>query len=171
MGEVVLIEDDSTQEFPLFLPPTPSPLQIITIKSSSIRETPGVITCNSNGCTSQGSSQGITLRELESWLPITESRNGSTFSAMFHLLCSGIGFQALLLPVAFAALGWWVYKLFNDFYPSLQTTIAYSLFFCYGNLLFDQLRYDSNMATSFVPKAVLFFKISKFQCRLRWTKE
>ncbi|XWS62600.1 hypothetical protein CRYUN_Cryun06bG0024900 [Craigia yunnanensis] len=106
MGEVVPIGDDSTQELPLYLPPTPSPLQIITIKSSSIREMPGVITCNSNGCTSQGSGQDITLRELESWLPITESRNGSTFSVMFHLLCSGIGFQALLLPVAFAALGW-----------------------------------------------------------------
>ncbi|XWS67673.1 hypothetical protein CRYUN_Cryun04dG0026200 [Craigia yunnanensis] len=106
MGEVVPIEDDSTQDLPLYLPPKPSSLQIITIKSSSIRETPGVITCSSNGCTSQGSGQGITLNELESWLPITESRNGSTFSAMFHLLCSGIGFQALSLPVAFAALGW-----------------------------------------------------------------
>ncbi|XVE48785.1 hypothetical protein DITRI_Ditri01bG0030600 [Diplodiscus trichospermus] len=106
MGEVVPIEDDSTQELPLYLPPTPSPLQIITVKASSIKETPGVIRCNSNGCMSQGSGQGITLRELESWLPITESRNGSIFSAIFHLLCSGIGFQALLLPVAFAALGW-----------------------------------------------------------------
>ncbi|XWS40248.1 hypothetical protein CRYUN_Cryun18bG0124100 [Craigia yunnanensis] len=89
MGEVVPIEDNSTQE----------PLQIITIESSSIKETPG-------DCTSQDSGQGINLRELESWLPITESRNGNTFSAMFHILCSGIGFQALLLPVAFTALGW-----------------------------------------------------------------
>ncbi|XP_022762261.1 lysine histidine transporter-like 7 [Durio zibethinus] len=100
MGEVVPIEDDSTQELPLYLPPTPSPLQIITIKSTSIKETtPGVTKCDSNG-------QGVDPRELESWLPITESRNGSTFSAIFHLLCSGIGYQVLLLPAAFAVLGW-----------------------------------------------------------------
>ena len=100
MGEVVPIEDNSTQE----------PLQNITIESSSIKETPG-------DCTSQDSGQGINLRELESWLPITESRNGNTFSAMFHLLCSGIGFQALLLPVAFATLWWWVCKFCNDWTP------------------------------------------------------
>ncbi|KAL3730930.1 hypothetical protein ACJRO7_027881 [Eucalyptus globulus] len=40
------------------------------------------------------------------WLPITESRGGSTASAVFHLLCSGLGIQALMLPVAFASLGW-----------------------------------------------------------------
>ncbi|XP_062177347.1 lysine histidine transporter-like 8 isoform X2 [Alnus glutinosa] len=42
----------------------------------------------------------------EAWLPITESRNGNTFFATFHILCSGIGMQALVLPVAFATLGW-----------------------------------------------------------------
>ncbi|XP_015893179.3 lysine histidine transporter-like 7 [Ziziphus jujuba] len=46
------------------------------------------------------------LNPIEAWLPITESRNGNTFSAMFHLLCSGIGIQALSLPFAFASLGW-----------------------------------------------------------------
>ncbi|GFQ01886.1 lysine histidine transporter-like 8 [Phtheirospermum japonicum] len=40
------------------------------------------------------------------WLPITESRNGTTLRAAFHLLCSGIGYQALLLPIAFISLGW-----------------------------------------------------------------
>ncbi|CAN1192588.1 Lysine histidine transporter-like 7 [Linum perenne] len=44
--------------------------------------------------------------DVESWLPITESRNGSLWSSVFHLLSSGIGVQALLLPVAFASLGW-----------------------------------------------------------------
>ncbi|MQL83824.1 hypothetical protein Taro_016331 [Colocasia esculenta] len=39
-------------------------------------------------------------------LPITESRKGNAFYAAFHTLSSGIGFQALLLPVAFASLGW-----------------------------------------------------------------
>lgn len=44
----------------------------------------------------------------DAWLPITESRNGNAFSAAFHVLNSNIGFQALMLPVAFATLGWYV---------------------------------------------------------------
>lgn len=43
---------------------------------------------------------------LEEWLPITGSRNGTVLTSIFHLLCSGIGFQTLLLPLAFAMLGW-----------------------------------------------------------------
>ncbi|KAJ0247229.1 Amino acid transporter [Hirschfeldia incana] len=43
---------------------------------------------------------------LEEWLPITESRIGNVYTATFHLLCSGLGFQVLLLPAAFSALGW-----------------------------------------------------------------
>ncbi|KAL9225728.1 hypothetical protein vseg_001618 [Gypsophila vaccaria] len=42
----------------------------------------------------------------EAWLPITESRNGNSYYAAFHVLCSGIGFQALVLPLAFTSLGW-----------------------------------------------------------------
>ncbi|KAI4297819.1 hypothetical protein L6164_037684 [Bauhinia variegata] len=42
----------------------------------------------------------------DAWLPITESRNGNAFYATFHILNSNIGFQALLLPVAFSTLGW-----------------------------------------------------------------
>ncbi|XP_020214174.1 lysine histidine transporter-like 8 [Cajanus cajan] len=42
----------------------------------------------------------------DAWLPITESRNGNAFFAAFHLLNSNIGFQALMLPVAFSTLGW-----------------------------------------------------------------
>lgn len=42
----------------------------------------------------------------DAWLPITESRNGNAFYAAFHTLCSGIGIQALVLPVAFTILGW-----------------------------------------------------------------
>ncbi|XP_073126487.1 lysine histidine transporter-like 7 [Henckelia pumila] len=44
--------------------------------------------------------------ELEPWLPITESRKGNTFTVAFHLICSGIGVQPLLLPIALAYLGW-----------------------------------------------------------------
>nr|GMC79675.1 lysine histidine transporter-like 8 [Ipomoea batatas] len=46
------------------------------------------------------------LDPLDSWLPITESRNGNFFSITSHMLCSGIGLQALFLPVAFISLGW-----------------------------------------------------------------
>jgi len=44
----------------------------------------------------------------DAWLPLTESRNGNAFYAAFHVLNSNIGFQALMLPVAFATLGWYV---------------------------------------------------------------
>lgn len=43
---------------------------------------------------------------IDHLLPITEARKGNAFFASFHVLCAGIGFQTLLLPVAFAALGW-----------------------------------------------------------------
>ncbi|CAL5205515.1 unnamed protein product [Lathyrus oleraceus] len=42
----------------------------------------------------------------DDWLPITASRNGNAYYAAFHVLCSGIGFQALVLPLAFTTLGW-----------------------------------------------------------------
>lgn len=88
MGEAV---DNSKHVLPLYLPPTP-PFQITTIGAAAGLPPP---------------SQGVVnLSELESWLPLTESRNGSTFSAILHLLCSGLGFQVLFLPVAFASLGW-----------------------------------------------------------------
>ncbi|KAI3765657.1 hypothetical protein L2E82_15698 [Cichorium intybus] len=40
------------------------------------------------------------------WLPITESRKGNSWTATFHLLCSGIGVQTLSLPLALMYLGW-----------------------------------------------------------------
>nr|GMD10992.1 lysine histidine transporter-like 8 [Ipomoea batatas] len=46
------------------------------------------------------------LAPLDSCLPITESRNGNFFTITSHILSSGIGLQALLLPVAFTSLGW-----------------------------------------------------------------
>ncbi|CAN4123065.1 unnamed protein product [Withania somnifera] len=42
----------------------------------------------------------------DDWLPITESRSGNAYYAAFHTLSSGIGVQALLLPLAFITLGW-----------------------------------------------------------------
>ncbi|XP_068319236.1 lysine histidine transporter-like 8 [Pyrus communis] len=50
--------------------------------------------------------EGSELNPQDAWLPVTESRNGNTYYATFHLLCSGIGTQALVLPLAFATLGW-----------------------------------------------------------------
>jgi hypothetical protein len=44
----------------------------------------------------------------DAWLPVTESRSGNAYYAAFHSLSSGIGFQALVLPTAFASLGWCV---------------------------------------------------------------
>ncbi|KAL4616408.1 hypothetical protein ACB092_07G196900 [Castanea dentata] len=71
-------------------------MQVITIIDSD----------PSKDVTTSASLQGYQHNPQEAWLPITESRNGNTFFAAFHLLCSGIGLQALLLPVAFATLGW-----------------------------------------------------------------
>ncbi|KAF8410336.1 hypothetical protein HHK36_002863 [Tetracentron sinense] len=46
------------------------------------------------------------LDPQDAWLPITESRNGNAYYAAFHTLSSGIGIQALVLPVSFTILGW-----------------------------------------------------------------
>ena len=45
------------------------------------------------------------LNPQDAWLPITESRKGNAYYSAFHNLNAGIGFQALLLPVAFTYLG------------------------------------------------------------------
>lgn len=39
--------------------------------------------------------------EIESWLPITESRKGNAYTAAFHLLSSGLGNLAFVLPFCF----------------------------------------------------------------------
>ncbi|XP_024988948.1 lysine histidine transporter-like 8 [Cynara cardunculus var. scolymus] len=41
------------------------------------------------------------------WFPITQSTNGNSWTATFHLLSSGIGTQTLFLPLAFVYLGWY----------------------------------------------------------------
>ncbi|CAM6119520.1 unnamed protein product [Calypogeia fissa] len=47
-----------------------------------------------------------TIDPHDAWLPITESRGGNAYYAAFHNLNAIIGFQALILPVAFTFLGW-----------------------------------------------------------------
>lgn len=51
------------------------------------------------------SGKGVTVPQ-DGWLPITESRKGTFITAAFHLISSGIGIQALCLPIALAELGW-----------------------------------------------------------------
>lgn len=57
------------------------------------------------------------LNPQDAWLPITESRNGNAHYAAFHNLNAGVGFQALVLPVAFAFLGWCIF--FFSFFLSI----------------------------------------------------
>ncbi|KAL5788909.1 hypothetical protein ACOSP7_005858 [Xanthoceras sorbifolium] len=88
---------------------TPEQQLIVTINESSCTVT-GACRSNYGGALVNGwSSEDHGLGGIfdqDACLPITESRNGNIFSVVFHLLCSGIGFQALLLPVAFVTLGW-----------------------------------------------------------------
>nr|KYP32143.1 Lysine histidine transporter-like 8 [Cajanus cajan] len=58
------------------------------------------------------------LNPQDAWLPITESRNGNAHYAAFHNLNAGVGFQALVLPVAFAYLGW--YAIFSYLFTTLH---------------------------------------------------
>ena len=46
------------------------------------------------------------LDPRDAWLPVTESRGGNARYAAFHSLNAALGFQALLLPLAFPGLGW-----------------------------------------------------------------
>ncbi|KAM5562681.1 lysine histidine transporter-like 8 [Rosa sericea] len=82
--------------------------QIIPITSATASPTSDHLDANYdiNNVTSANWGGGGELNPQDAWLPLTESRKGNAFSASFHLLCSGIGVQALLLPVAFATLGW-----------------------------------------------------------------
>ncbi|KAM1104033.1 hypothetical protein ACFX1X_012723 [Malus domestica] len=45
------------------------------------------------------------LNAQDAWLSITESHNGNAHYAAFHNLNAGVGFQALVFPVAFSFLG------------------------------------------------------------------
>lgn len=100
MGEVAA--ESFIDQLPLHQTATKDPnddqqLQVITVESRSM----------STGFNGLSNDRVVgELNPVDAWLPITESRNGNIFYAVFHLISSGIGSQALLLPVAFAALGW-----------------------------------------------------------------
>lgn len=55
---------------------------------------------------SKDDRNGVNQTGTDDWLPITRSRKGNSWTATFHLLCSGIGIQTLSLPLALVYLGW-----------------------------------------------------------------
>lgn len=61
----------------------------------------------------------------DAWLPITASRSGNAYYAAFHSLSSGIGFQALVLPAAFASLGWYAHA--RTYSITIDAPIVYIL--------------------------------------------
>ncbi|KAL8229478.1 hypothetical protein R6Q57_014378 [Mikania cordata] len=89
----------------------------------------------------------------DAWLPITQSRNGNAYYAAFHTLCSGIGIQALILPVAFIVLGWtwgiislilgFIWQLYTlyllvNLHESIETGIRYSRYMQLANAAFGE---------------------------------
>uniref|UniRef100_A0A5B6ZQ55 Amino acid transporter transmembrane domain-containing protein n=1 Tax=Davidia involucrata TaxID=16924 RepID=A0A5B6ZQ55_DAVIN len=93
------------------------------------------------------------LDPQDAWLPITESRNGNAYYAAFHTLCSGIGIQALILPVAFTILGWtwgiicltvaFVWQLYTlwllvQLHESIETGMRYSRYLQLFSLTFGE---------------------------------
>lgn len=91
-------------------PPSKTPKTPKTPRTPRLSITP-ILSLTPNFITPLGSPvrKALRLTKLDpqdAWLPITESRNGNQYYAAFHTLCSGIGIQALVLPVAFTILGW-----------------------------------------------------------------
>ncbi|MFS7978268.1 putative amino acid transporter, transmembrane domain-containing protein [Helianthus anomalus] len=93
------------------------------------------------------------LDPTDAWLPITESRNGNAYYAAFHTLCSGIGIQALVLPVAFTILGWawgvivltlaFIWQLYTlyllvNLHESSETGVRYSRYMQLANAAFGE---------------------------------
>ena len=81
---------------PRFLSPIGTPMKRVLINMKGYLEEVGHLT---------------KLNPQDAWLPITESRNGNAHYAAFHNLNAGVGFQALVLPVAFSFLGWYILSL------------------------------------------------------------
>ncbi|KAK9286703.1 hypothetical protein L1049_015106 [Liquidambar formosana] len=97
MGEAAAMEEAIEASPPPHLHPftttkTPKSHQVVSITANPSKEIPESTSAQPN--------------PLDAWLPITESRKGNVCTSTFHILCSGIGIQALLLPLAFVALGW-----------------------------------------------------------------
>ncbi|CAH9125958.1 unnamed protein product [Cuscuta epithymum] len=93
------------------------------------------------------------LDPQDAWLPITESRNGNALYAAFHTLCSGIGIQALVLPVSFTFLGWtwgivcltvaFIWQLYTlylmvQLHENVDTGVRYSRYMQLANSTFGE---------------------------------
>ncbi|KAK2434909.1 lysine histidine transporter [Trifolium repens] len=102
-SELALLQfSDANFKSPLSLSPIP-------LSPSLFIHTHDEQNTNSGSESDPASSQSDQhVHPKDEWLPITESRNGNAYYAAFHILNSNIGFQALMLPVAFATLGWYV---------------------------------------------------------------
>lgn len=79
---------------PRFLSPIGTPMKRVLVNMKGYLEEMGHLT---------------KLNPQDAWLPITESRNGNAHYAAFHNLNAGVGFQALLIPIAFSFLGWYFF--------------------------------------------------------------
>lgn len=90
---------------PRFLSPIGTPMKRVLVNMKGYLEEVGHLT---------------KLNPQDAWLPITESRNGNAHYAAFHNLNAGVGFQSLVIPVAFSFLGW--YYCFSSSLLVLQKT-------------------------------------------------
>lgn len=98
---------DKAPAVPLVVPKRKETVAEITPKSNKTPRTPR-LSLTPRFLTPLGSPirKALHLTKLDpqdAWLPITESRNGNAYYAAFHTLSSGIGIQALILPVAYLA--------------------------------------------------------------------
>ncbi|AQK45701.1 lysine histidine transporter-like 8 [Zea mays] len=114
--EVMVLSDSEVQS----APPTPRPPQPVSAPPSQIHihsPSPARSPLASPVRKAVAGVKGYLEEEVgghvtrladprDAWLPVTESRSGNAYYAAFHSLSSGIGFQALVLPTAFASLGW-----------------------------------------------------------------
>ncbi|KAG8368029.1 hypothetical protein BUALT_Bualt15G0002700 [Buddleja alternifolia] len=99
----------SSRVTPVFFddePPLHEEQQVINVSDISLTTVQDVIGMSAGGGQEEKEEYSGERNPQDAWLPITESRKGNTLTATFHLLCSGIGYQTLLLPMAFISLGW-----------------------------------------------------------------
>lgn len=126
-----------------------SPLRAMTTPlASPVRKAVATV----KGCLEEVGNITRLADPRDAWLPITESRSGNAYYAAFHNLSSGIGFQALVLPAAFASLGWCVPCRAGGA-PSLATHLS-----CYARTCF----------ISIVAPPWLTQRFAFFGCRRTW---
>ncbi|KVH96534.1 Amino acid transporter, transmembrane [Cynara cardunculus var. scolymus] len=138
-----------TPDRPVTMPPSGARTPMAYIKSRNL--TPRFLT--PLGSPLRKALHLTKLDPTDAWLPITESRNGNAYYAAFHTLCSGIGIQALVLPVAFTILGWtwgiialtvaFIWQLYTlyllvNLHESPETGIRYSRYLQLANAAFGE---------------------------------